>query len=104
MDNKNRSSTLNNIMGIAAIFIFITLIGGALGFMSQTGIINTVGRNRRYTRRPIEKLTKAEYKQRTGTGWWVGCGVGSIVSIGILVGISRRVKLKQKPSANDPLA
>ncbi len=103
MDNKN--STLNNIIAIVAITILITLVGGAVGFMSQTGIGEAVAQQRgRYHRRPVESITKAEYRHRTKTGWWVGCGVGFVVSIGALVGISRRVNSKQVPPTNDPLA
>jgi hypothetical protein len=76
---------LDNFLAYSMVMLLATVGGGALGYLTQTGLIDVVRmeasdthEGRRFHQgQASEVVTREEYRHRTSVGWWMGCLVGA---------------------------
>ena len=77
---------LNNLLAYSIIVFLATLGGGALGYLSQTGLLDlykaetsdTYLQRRYYLDRASTPITQEKYRRHTSYGWWIGCFIGAV--------------------------
>ena len=90
---KEKNTISDTILGYGGLILFCTIIGGGLGYISQTGLLDIIYAESSNSRaiqqlsydRASKPISTNEYTFRTRMGWWIGCGVGAVLGICVML-------------------
>jgi hypothetical protein len=101
---KENDSLFEKIFAYVCIILFCTIIGGGIGYISQTGLLDIFYAETSkmsavrdvYFDKAFEPISVDEYKFRTRLGWWVGCIAGALLGVYMVRNI--RNKMTRQPN------
>ena len=87
----------DKLLGFGSILLLCTLLGGGVGYLTQTGlfhvIVATTTDSRHIRRQAVSRasrpVTKETYERRTQLGWRIGCATGFVIGSFIVIHLSR---------------